>query len=475
MISAKALYSVRPLAKAINGRGVAVESMVHTPLETMSNATTVIVDEEKNVVDVPSTVEITNNSSVGILPNQHHMVLDNVVEEGARAVRTQLRLCRNVVAPLHEELVESVRGLLEEKFNPALAGFSVIEERYPELTTEGSFLALIEEYAKTNIAEVEATLQFGERSTEQLRELMHTGFKTTDEAIDLFLASKGDGWLAEVWNDFYNGAENRAFKGIMTTLQSESDVSGVEKAIAVHLLARGLLENPAEESGLSLNQYNAVLRDIRNSTGSFIYTRLSAANQSRAADLIIRRVQGNIVTVDGVLFDKWINAGGDVDVLFGLAVSKLKLYSIKDLDTNRERLFKAWVDYVKLANATNTSNKYQAIRSTLASAFAKQLEAEAGEAANYGAERNIKEIYTLFVNEMRKLSDDELQDINDAVLKLLCASRFKDTDAYKLMSRIAFHCKDDPTLSTREAATIATIEYITDWTYSQIRVTDMRS
>ena len=64
MISAKALYSVRPLAKAINGRGVAVESMVDTPLETMSNATTVIVDEEKNVVDVPSTVEITNNSSV---------------------------------------------------------------------------------------------------------------------------------------------------------------------------------------------------------------------------------------------------------------------------------------------------------------------------------------------------------------------------------------------------------------------------
>lgn len=475
MISEKALYSVRPLAKAINGRGIAVESMAATPLEVMSNATTVIVDEDKHVVDVPSTVEITNNSSVDILPNQHHMVLDNVVEEGAKAVRTQLKLCRNVITPLHEELVEAVRGLLSEKFNPALAGFAVIEERYPDLVSEGSFLALIEEYAKTNVGSIDATLKFGERTTEQLRELMHTGFKSTDEAIDLFLATKGDGWLAEVWADYYNGAENRTFKDVMASLQSKSEVEGVETAIAVHLLARGLLENPAEESGLALTQYNSVLRDIRNSTGSFIYIRLSAANQARGADLIIRRVVGNQVTVDGVLFDKWINAGGDVDVLFGLAVSKLKLYSIKDLEEKRERLLKSWVDYVKLANATNTSNKYQAVRTTLASAFAKQLEAEAGEAAQYGAERNIKEIYTLFVNEMRKLSDTELQDINDAVLKLLCASRFKDTDAYKLMSRIAFHRKDNPSLSAREAATIATIEYITDWTYSQIRVTDMRS
>ena len=68
------------------------------------------------------------------------------------------------------------------------------------------------------------------------------------------------------------------------------------------------------------------------------------------------------------------------------------------------------------------------------------------------------------------MSEYDLKDLNHAILVLLCKSWFKNTDAYFILTRLDHHAKANEGIDARAAASLAIMDYVSEWLYQQIRV-----
>lgn len=479
MISAQAIDGIKPLAKKLLAHGVALEAIDDTPVAVLNNSTTVITttgnDENQAVeLDSKATAQITTVTS-GPLPTSHNMNFDIMVENGIKEVQKQLNIARNQVVPMQQQLVESVSDVLNDSVSDVLNGYKINIISLSNVFHDGNLLALITEFKAARLSPVELLPKLGDVVTEDIiNNYLKTGFANTDKAISAWVAEQGNEYFASIWLDFFNDTLKSDHRDFATKLSHNEN-----RALAVFLIARNLVDNPPEGAQMDLSTYNDLMCKIRNTAGYMLYNKLvSIDNQNKGNILVLGALpsdNGTTIIVNGDVYNDWIKNGGDVDVILGMCLylntrnQPVVAYPVSVVETNKEIYLKAWYEYATIAKATALENKYNALRSTLTASFLKILEDDADESSTELG-REIAEIYKDFKKALFNTTDETLRNIDDAVLQLICASRFKNTDAYFLLSRIDFHMKNNSELQPREAATLATIDYVTDWAFKQMSV-----
>lgn len=461
MITKNAIDTTRVLASRLASKRLAVVAVENSPVEVLTNGTTVIVDETGATVNAAATAEVS--SKVGILPSTHNTEYDNLVEQGKKAVAEVMRVARNLVAPIHEELIRDSLAMLETETISPENGFEVVKDIINPVLRDGNFLSFIEDYKEAKMAPVTQILRFGDHTADEVVAMLRTGFKATDEAIDMWVGMKGPAWFKQVWEDIFHNTLNSNSGTVDSKLSADRDV-----ACAAFLIARYLFDNVPENIEMTLSAYQDLVSSIRNQSGFILYNQLVNLDRALKAGLMVYKVAGKKVYVFGDVYDKWIEDGGDVDILFGMVVTGRTDMSITEINNNARRYHEAWLNHNNRQKAAETQNRFNKLRNILLLNFQKQLERDAADA---GAENTIAEIYNKFKRELMLVTDSQLQgeQLNETVLKLLCTTRFNDPAVYFVLTRIEFHCKSNPALSAREAASIAIIEYVTDWVFSQLR------
>ena len=82
----------------------------------------------------------------------------------------------------------------------------------------------------------------------------------------------------------------------------------------------------------------------------------------------------------------------------------------------------------------------------------------------------MKNVEKLFKQEINSYGGFTLENLPSVVTKLVCRSRFYKTDAEIFLSKLNKIMNDNPELPPFEASTIATIEYIVEWSLTQIEL-----
>lgn len=462
MLDAKVLGGVGVLAQRLNGRGIGLESIEGTPVDVLVGTTTVLTEDgdEGVVVDVQSTSEITSTTT-GPLPNSHNLEFDAAVEAGANAVRSELSFAQNVVVPAQEQIVTAVRAALEQNLDKHLYQFEVVEEAINPVLKDANMLALIKEHEKNGrVIPTGAIFSFGERSVEEIQSWLPTGFKGTDAAISLWVADKPDSFFLDVFQAVFNNGSVGEGGALLTAL------GDTDAATLVYLLARHFFDEPPADTGLSLNECQTYMAQLRNLAGEMLFFQLSVLDNAIKNGLLVKRIRDDKIYVQSEVYRPWLESGGSVDTLFGLAVIKGKQVTVKDINASVESLNDAWRRHHNLTTASLVQEKSRLVRQVLAREFGRFFEEYYKEP---GKEGEAQRKFFILRESLNQKTDAQLQNLDDSVLCLLCSTLWPEKGSYFLLSRIDFHCKQNPQLSAREAASIAVIEFVTDWVMSQVK------
>lgn len=475
MLERKVIKGVGLLAKSLQSKGVALESIEDTPVDVLVGSTVVITADDggAEVLDAVATSDITSTST-GPLPTSHNVEFDSAVELGAQAVRAELYHAQNVVAPAVETLTAKIRESLEVHVDKHLFNFDIQIEEISPVLKDGNMLALLEEHANNGrVLPTGAVFSFGERTVDEIKSWLGTGFKKTDEAIDLWVAGLSDDFFLDTWSRVFNNGHVGEGGSLMTAL------GNTERATLVYLLARYLRDNPIEGSGLGLTDYTRHLNTLKNLAGEVLFHQLKRLNDSIEAGYLIKEVVSRkdgsgcrCIVVQGEVYRPWVEAGGDINTLYGLVLSRpddvLSIATIKQIEERAEEYQKAFLSHHNLAVAAIEQKRGLLLRQIIAAEFQRWLDSE--YEGQVGKEGEAQRIFSHFREELSKMGDGRLVQLEDALLSLMCGAVWPDKHSYFVLSRMDYHCKANPSLTPREAASIAVIELVTDWVAGQIRV-----
>ncbi len=474
MLTAEAVQSAIPLAQEFLGRGMSLVPVENTPLaalvkESMPAHNPNVVDAEYAFSDAAFNVEFTANQKqpgTDLIP--HDMVLDEIVPVVADTVRRAVSHARSTVVPQVEDLVNRVRTAVEQMTPSTLLGVEVIVFNPPKPLVNSVFENSIAKFSEANYdATVTLPFTMPELHEDELRKLIGTGANNLEKDIDEWLATCGVGFLHNVWAEFF--MLQRASNMHAYISQTKSSVGrsaiDVDRLLAIHLIARGLFDNPPEGVTASLAVFNEVVTLIRNNSG----TRLYFENQEHYDEIgkrkiLVRSIIGNKVVVNGEIYKQWIAEGGENEVLFGNSLVKNPSRDVDSITAKKEDLLKEWNRHCAIVNSAEANRKFIRMKEILFAAFRNQLIDESDETLNREA------LLTAFKDQLQTISESELECLYTLSLKLICRSRYPQSDAEEILLTINRVAKENPKLEMREAAAVAVIEYIANWIAEQLKV-----
>lgn len=328
----------------------------------------------------------------------------------------------------------------------------------------GNFLSKkTEEDASQLLSELTESIQaqYSNRSIDGLEEII------TEERVKDTLYSFGfDGFNnSPLFNeDIISSANNRLFAlMILDTLSANPTLA---RKIT------GLSESNFNQFKEQANRY--LLPAIEKFITSY---NINLSNNSTKALILTVDKPNKTVTVDGKVYQQYLSEGGTVESIFGLIIAEkinYSLYMYQAMLTNSGRLAETYREYVNmysLYTSTELLNHFKVHFDQIVTGFITSAPTEV-EKDFYGKNPSaLVTVRNVLKEELSKLTTDCVKDkesIYHTGSMIIAKSRFYFTPAYFIldaMNKAASQGNHDAS----SAATIATIYYLTDFFFTQIK------
>lgn len=483
MLSIQALESALPLTERLANKGLVVEPVPGTPLEALvqaSRGTASLLTApapapgESPVValDLPFIATMANMTDDVTKINPHNVAMDDIAAVVIPAVTNHLNFARTVVNPAVEDLVERVTRAMASITPATLSGAEVIVEEVPAPLLNASFDAMVQTASQVVYNPPAMDLRMPDATISEIREYMKTGTSSIDSAVDEWLTQGGDTWLIELWEGVFQikprAPGEKRFSFTDWVMDKEC---GVDYALAIYLLARNLFDNVPDGVTMTLAAYQNTMANYRDQAASQLCRELERLDRNSKNGQLITALTGMKVTVCADVYRKWIEAGGDNDVLFGNALQTTPVINVDQINANAIALKKAWDEYCTVVSVRERNERFYRTKELLLSSFIEQMKEVVEEGAENGVNaEGVDTAIRLFREELNKIIEQELDCLYTLALKLVCKSRFPEHAAFDILSGINLAKKKNPALTTREAALISAFEYTCDWIASLFQV-----
>lgn len=481
MLSTQAIESAMPLAERFDQKRFIVTPRQDTPLELLvahTRSAEEVVSTHDGVtikVDVQQMALSAAAKDPVFQESTHDQVLDQVAGVCIPAVQGHIKYAKEVVAPAVDDLVTRTTSILSQMTPAQLLGMNVRIEELPAPLTNASFDTMVRKFEETPLDSPALIFNLPEQTGTELVEIMKTGSGSLDGDVEQFASILGDSKLLALWANVFQQqqadiADTRP-KRFIDYLNDSED--GLDNALAIFLLARKLVENPLDGITMSLQSYETLMADYRDQAGAYLCRELNAFEQAERAGALVISYSTNEVVVNPTIYRKWIEEGGDNDVLFGNLLQSNPYVMLEDIDANSVQLARAWQNHSALVATVESNRRFSRTKEALASVFRQQLrEIDADEAARIP---DIDVVSRKFEELLQDVVEDEMSCLYTLCLKLVCRARFARTEAERILAGIDSVKKKNPNLEIREAATISIVSYIAWWVATQMQVTDVAS
>lgn len=466
MLTNDALESAIPLTQNFDARSLLLTAIPGTPLAELVKATRSdnnFVNTNNGVDFDPSVYDISYIANVTPVEggtSLHDVVMDEVALMAIKTVSRNLLFARSVASPAICDLAERVQNSLHELLPSKLTKMEVISFVTPAPLDMPQFASEIRKFNDTPSDNPPLSMRLPTIPASEIIENLKTGAKSIDSAIGDWVATKGESFFTDIWANIFQISDDRRTFNDWTRNNDE----GLETALAIYLLARRLETNPPEGTDMPLPKYKTLMASYLIQAGGRLYRGLQTYDRDEKNDILIRFVTKDKTVVNDGPYRRWLENGGNIDILYGNMMSQTPVITGAALLDKREELEKTWQRQAMLLTQVENNNRLNRVKELFGLHFRSQLTTCEDVNANM-----IDLVVKRFNDEVETIRLDDLKELHMTTLKLVCRSRFAHTECERILMGIEHARQNFPDAPIEECAAVAAIDYVAHWVATQMK------
>jgi len=454
--------------------GKNIQAVVGTPLQQLATNSNTLendlpLENRDNITDIDcGSLEIlTDNDS-------HNSLFDDYVQNLSKALVFQINNAKNIVNPLINSAVEKV-SMITRTGDQYEHGFEIIPQAIPQPLFNDELIKEVKQNVAGALIDPRKSILIPGQTLDGILESLKIGSEVFDQSIQEWFVSVGDKTILEFWNSFFAPVTESGLGKRPEFVQYITGKDKANKALFVYLISRKLLHtDPPENTGVSLGVWRETIRDHINVSATVLskeYDFYLSDVQSKKLVQSYNPISKQVVVCEKTYLD-YINSGGKNELILGAIIADKIPYYLKTVLDDEDQWQQRWDRYSSINKQSvllKAFNNFKlGLESTLISQLSELVEFEQEQVSKQP--NFVEAVSDLYRKAIYNLPIESMNDVHHTVTKLVCECRFPYTNAYRFLDSINDICKNDPGIEPREAALIATIEYICDHLSDQVMV-----
>lgn len=402
--------------------------------------------------------------------SQHSAYSDNLIDLLSKSVSSHISFARNTVKPNVIDFTEKLNAEMAaySNTNPA-KDFNIIILNTPELLKDESFQATIEVYNNKKILSPDVFVSIENKTDEEITGMLTTGHSRTNKMLANWLTSLDEGFIRDAWENFFVRSKNNLS---FDNIQNCNAYKKADYGLLIFLLASYLQNNASSNDDVDLRTYKEAMKQLKDFAGALLSGAAKAINLfNKTTNLVIENSYAKkSISVNGDVYNQWIQSGGNIEVLLGLLVSQQNINNLTLINEKSNDLIKQWKSFCTFETVQLQNNAMRSFKNIIKSLFIIGLD-NMSEEEKIASENKSKEtMFKLLDKELDELTSKDMDDFLGVSLKVICKCRFYYTSAYNILKDINDIGKINPDIDVREAALISAINYMSDYFVDQMTV-----
>lgn len=469
MILESTIEACYPLSEVLVSKKKLVRAIDSTPVSNLIKAGSYKVPASNNGLIEEDMSEMILSGSREMDAdgrNRHDETMTELTDVISKTIRNNLNIARNVVNPLTKEVIEDTELYINQMAETRLTHIKINPVYLGAVYDNPSLPSMVERFKSTAINDIALTQAIPvDTSRENIFNLAKTGMSDFDSSLQEFCQKFDQGGISFIYNSIFGDATQRS-PSLLNTIR----VDNPNGALIIHLVSKGLMENIPEGINMSLSEYKAYVSEIMSVSGRIVLGVIEGREREiQTKQLIkpyppVRNLGLRMVTIDvnGYLYERWLEDGGTPEAIFGDFVGDQKK-GYQQLIDNKDALEKLWGNTQRVLSTKARMEKFNDASEGLKVSIAKQINEldedmliVSRDVMHSKLEEKISQLYGNFYDELPVYAR-----------KIVCEVIFPHTDAHKILCAIDNVARDFKNIDIKEAALLATIEYVTEWVSSQ--------
>lgn len=459
--------------------GYRILPVVNTPLSSLNSDVTVAHPTEgTEFTPNPAEYIAYANSPT---PGQDISVYTANVENTARViasyVQSHLSFAKNVVKPIITEFVEAFTERTNSLYVSPSENLTIEKLDLPAPMLLSDLKDLIDDYSKIQPTAAEfVKFNAPDLTIAEIIELMKTGNKGVDDAIEAWVATVGEAEIVQ----YYDRAFGTVKGGYPRTHLISTQDSCWNSTLAIFLMATKLHNNPPTGVSMNLVDYNVAMAKIRDAAGSMLASIYDLFQALVKTQTLVRTSYHNKLVVVAPVYNQWIEEGGTDVLLYSLLVTGKRLNFVGEINSARVELMKAWELHSAMTISTERNRKFITMRKAFYDTMFEIVERNAdpifshlkseGASVDHIQMQEYKTFKAKFEECYTYLREEDFCDIWKLAKHVVCNMLFYYTDAGQILDGIEDACKTNPDMEVDEAALLSTIAYVTRYVCNQMTI-----
>lgn len=416
---------------------------VYTPHESLESY-----DLSKAIIN--NTISIEEEGKVG-----YDFAMDETVKDLAPKLSHFVKVMKTVINPFIVSLGNRVVEELAKITDKDLYNISVTEVDFPDILTNNEFINLVSKRKDNEENDNLLPLRplFPELSPNEVRQYL-LNFPGFSRDLAVFLEN------SDIDYRVYNGVFRHEYSktgNIAYIFNGHPDA--LYNSIISFVLGIAFAADVVEGCTGTLNEYYNGLDTIIGQAALGITKYINKLERGAQAKTLVMGKSGNSVKVNPLVYRSWMENGGDVEVLYGMMLSKNIYQSIDDINEKKESFLTAW-QKARLDNQLESSSKYVTVaKNTFISEFERLLDEEVNSNVSFIGNDPDKAKET-FRGLVEHITSEDTKEIYTLARKLVCRSRYPNLHVELFLESIDEVANKQEGIAINDAALLAMIKYV---------------
>lgn len=418
--------------------------------------------EQKRILDYKPNAVLNIVNSTAIDKSE-------IISKISTMVGNEISLYRNFLLPFVKEYKDAVAALVASKLGTVdLSAYQVIPVSMP---------AIIKQYFEKNLISKDSksiqlpvgSLVIDNPGAAKIRAYLKSDIPTTQMYIDELLLGVTDDMLINIWDKYLL---NVSGSNSNIDILGYHSLENVVEVSILFLLVDKLKNNIPETVRVSPATYTKTMREFAFKLAGDMAKISKTLDYNKQMNKLVISIKDTVVYVDAALYKKFL-VDNTVEVLLGMTVNSTDL-GIKnnyydDILVNKNNYIQAWNNKYKLMTMAVRSQDVTAYRLAYELALNElytDMQSEIQERLSLdltGAQDVIRDY-------VKRVSIEDLSEISEMSKLIVTTFLLHDTNFALFTNYMTGYAKLDPTLTSKEAASFATLDLIVDYLIEQISV-----
>lgn len=445
-----------------------------TPLARVvreSVAPCVNLEKNPSELDFPTLIkECSDNNEA------HALVIDALVAQGISAVQAQLRVIKNDC----KDDIEYVFGRVTKEVESVMVAVPkvhIAESSYPKLYDSMTFASLIDPYQQ--FAYQDITIPegvFPNLTPAEAKQLLMCGDSEIDGAVEELVAVLPV-TPQDIYNKHYRKQSVINYPNPQQMVEPYFVYYQVIESALLFLMSLSLQQNPIANINLSAQELKLLTTTLCRKYGASCNKNLSARERIlQSGDVFFttrRKDETTTIVVYQENYIRWLTDGdgdgnsGSVEVLVGMYLRDVLLKFNSIPSSRYEEYQRAYERYMQNEEVLLKEKRSAIVTAAVAKAMEKLLASE----VDYTILPLPKDQYLVKMRDViSKRAYFDSDDVYQYCRRVVCRVLYEHLQAESFLTAMDKYQEEQPNLTPRECALLATRQLITDYLWSQCQV-----